>query len=321
MTKTQMKEMKMMIDFEKIFTSFANNISGSQFALDVKSGLHVYYGVNSDGCFRIAFRSSKATPKMQSTKLLDVVQGYEGEGVYWTCFDLLTASAKKVFFAFCANLIEAIENIDDEKKAGTALKNRYLTWKTMFKKEFSGGISMEVLQGLFGELYFMKKYMLSSHDIDTTIRSWSGPDLKSKDFSVGDTWYEVKTIGANSTQVHISSLAQLSSDYVGKLAIIRTERMSDEFSNGDSSVGELFEFFTNEIKDEILEGIFLSKISSYGVDPSDEAFKKKFDVKSMEFYRVDDNFPRLRESDVKFDEIGEIRYTLLVNPLNKYKEN
>ena len=198
-----------MIDFEKVFGSFANDFSGVQYSLDVKSAIKVYYGINNNGCLRIAFLTSKPTPKMQSTKLLDVVQGYESKGVYWTCFDLLTSSARKVFFAFCANLIEAIEHISDEKKASIALKNRYITWKTMFKKEFSGGISIEVLQGLFGELYFMKKYMLPKYNVDSTIRAWSGPDLKSKDFSVNETWYEIKTIGANSTQVHISSLAQL----------------------------------------------------------------------------------------------------------------
>lgn len=179
--------------------------------------------------------------------------------------------------------------------------------------------SKEVLQGLFGELYFIKKVLLNKHPIETIIQGWSGPDSKSKDFSFGTTWYEIKTIGTSVTEVRISSLAQLSSKYDGNLIIIRVEGMSDNFSNGESCIGELFTSILSMIADETIEGMFLAKMASLGFDSTDTSFNAKFDVKSIESYIVDNNFPKLTESSINFPEIGNVTYTLIVNALEKYK--
>ena len=116
--------MTTMIDFEKIYDSFTDELAGNQKRLDVNTVLGVYYGVSSDGCLRLSFLSSVPTPKLESTKLLKVYQGRESDSVYWTCFDLLQPEAKKVYFAFCATLIDAVKknkgrsrsNFEVEKK-------------------------------------------------------------------------------------------------------------------------------------------------------------------------------------------------------------
>ena len=76
--------MTIMIDFEKIYDSFTDELAGNQKRLDVDTVLGVYYGVSSDGCLRLSFLSSVPTPKLESTKLLKVYQGRESDNVYWT---------------------------------------------------------------------------------------------------------------------------------------------------------------------------------------------------------------------------------------------
>lgn len=309
-----------MIDFESMYGSLTNELSGNQKKLNIHSVIGVYYGLSKDGNYRIAFLSSSVAPKIESTKMLRVTQGEEAANTYWTCFDLLQHDAKKVFFTFCSNLIESITNIYDEQKALFALKKRYITWKTMFKRDASGKLSKEVLQGLFGELYFMKKYMIDRFGAAIAVKAWSGPDAKNKDYAVDTEWFEVKTVGANTTTVHISSLAQLSSDYDGHLIIIRVEAMSDEFTNGESSIGELFNSIFAQINDEAVEGIFLSKLSAFGFDSSDDSFMSKFDVKSMCSYKVSSDFPRLTEKDISREEICNVTYSLIINSLRNYRE-
>jgi hypothetical protein len=309
-----------MIDFEAKYTALSAELAGNQKKLDIKSALGVYYGLSKDGNMRLAFMSVSPAPKIESTKMLRVTQGEESKTVYWTCFDLLQPDAKKVFFTFCENLIEAVTDITDEQKALTSLKKRYITWKTMFKRDSGSTISRESLQGLYGELYFLKKYMLDKYTPDIAISAWSGPDAKSKDFAVGDEWYEVKTPGANATTVRISSLTQLSSATPGHLVIVKVESMSDQFNNGEASVGDLFKYILGKINDETLEGIFLSKLSAYGFDASDESFMAKFDVKSLNLYKVDANFPRLTEADVPYVEICDVPYSLIINSLKPYLE-
>lgn len=310
-----------MIDFESMYGSLTNELSGNQKKLNVHSVIGVYYGLSKDGNYRIAFLSSSVAPKIESTKMLRVTQGEEAANTYWTCFDLLQHDAKKVFFTFCANLIDAVTDIYDEQKALYALKKRYITWKTMFRRDSANKLSREVLQGLFGELYFMKKYMLDRFGAAVAVQAWSGPDFKSKDYAVDTEWFEVKTVGANTTTVHISSLAQLSSDHDGHLIVVKAEAMSDQFSNGESNIEELFNYIFAQINDETAEGIFLSKLSAFGFDSSDESFMSKFDVKSMTSYKVSGDFPRLTEKDITRPEICDVSYSLIINSLKDYMED
>ena len=310
-----------MIDFESMYGSLTNELSGNQKKLNIHSVIGVYYGLSKDGNYRIAFLSSSVAPKIESTKMLRVTQGEEAVNTYWTCFDLLQHDAKKVFFTFCANLIDAVTDIYDEQKALYALKKRYITWKTMFRRDSSNKLSKEILQGLFGELYFMKKYMLDRFGAAVAVQAWSGPDFKSKDYAVDTEWFEVKTVGANTTTVHISSLAQLSSDHDGHLIVVKAEAMSEQFGNGESSIEELFNYIFAQINDETAEGIFLSKLSAFGFDSSDESFMSKFDVKSMTSYKVSGDFPRLTEKDITRPEICDVSYSLIINSLKDYMED
>ena len=310
-----------MISFEQVFSSLADELAGNQKRLTVSSALGVYYGLSKDGNLRLAFLSVAPAPKMESTKLLKVTQGAESEKVYWTCFDLLQHDAQKVFYTFCENLVEAVTGIADEQKALQQLKKRYITWKTMFKRDSGNNVSAEVLQGLFGELYFLKKHMLEKYEPAIAIQAWSGPDGRSKDFAVGTEWYEIKAVGANSPNVRISSLAQLSSEYDGHLIVLKTERMSEQFDNGEACVHDLFKYILSVINDETVEGIFLSKLSSFGYDISDESYTAKFDVKSMTSYKVSDGFPRITEQDIQRIEICDVGYSLILNALKPYAED
>ena len=310
----------MTIDFEAKYMALSAELAGNQKKLDVNSAIGVYYGLSKDGNMRLAFMSVSPAPKIESTKMLRVTQGEESKTVYWTCFDLLQPDAKKVFFTFCENLIEAVTDITDEQRALKSLKERYITWKALFKRDYGSTISRENLQGLYGELYFLKKYMLDKYTPTIAVPAWSGPDAKSKDFAVGDEWFEVKTPGANATTVRISSLTQLSSATPGHLVVVKVEPMSERFDNGEASVGDLFKHILNQINDETLEGIFLSKLSAYGFDASDESFMAKFDVKSMNLYKVDAAFPRLTELDVPHVEICDVTYSLIINSLKPYLE-
>ena len=60
-----------------------------------------------------------------------------------------------------------------------------------------------MIQGLFGEMYFLKNYMIPKFGINSAIFSWSGPEQTSKDFSLENNWFEIKTISAKSSLVKI----------------------------------------------------------------------------------------------------------------------
>lgn len=308
------------INFAEMFemaTKKANKLSKK---IPLSSPLGVYIGLTESGKYRISFMSTCPQPKLESTKVLKIVQTEESPNTYWTSFDLEDDSFKHVYLPLCANLFSCIENTKTEGEALEKLKNRYINWKKLFKNEKNSSISREVLLGFFGELYFLNKYMIPQYGIEYAINAWTGPDGRSKDFSTEDTWFEIKTIGANSPIVHISSLAQLSSNIIGHLVIIRTEQMSSRHKAEDSSVISLFLNIVSQIKDERLENVFIQKFSEIVTDTTCSEVSENFVVKSLNFYKVDDKFPKIAEDTIKISEICDVEYSLIVNSLEKYKE-
>jgi hypothetical protein len=303
---------------KEMFESIYNEM-GSQKLLEIESAVKVYYGKSNDGNPRLSFMSSVAPPKMDSTKMLKVIQGKEMEGVYWTNFDLLQANAKQVFYSFCSDLVSAIERISEEKKALVILKNRFHIWKSMFKK---GGVSIsaELLKGLFGELYFLHTSLTDKYDVNEAVAAWSGANGTAKDFSIGTDWYEIKTVSSSAVSVKISSVSQLTSDIPGYLVIIKIESMSPVYSNEKSSIGELLQAILERIDIDETKESFLGKLAEYGLDLIDEYCSEKYNVVSQHFYIVDDKFPRILESDVKIQEICKVSYELIISSLDRFKE-
>lgn len=316
--KRMMKKYMVKNNFETMFSGLEKGVFNNQKKLMNDSVVKIYYGVTRDGFDRLSFLSSVQPPKIDSTKMLRVVQGEEGKGNYWTCFDLLNREFEQIFFMFCDDITNSIQELNSELAELNTIKERFSVWKIMFKK-VNSSLSLEKEQGLFGELYFLDKYMIPRYGVNNSINAWSGPLGYNKDFSIGKTWYEIKTISVNSTCVKISSLSQLSSDVAGKLSIIRIEKMSEEYNDGICSIFDVFNDILKQIKDNELQEKFIGKVLEYGFNPEIDFQKNKFNILNISIYNVDDQFPRLTERDIKFQEINNVTYDIIVNTIEKYK--
>lgn len=305
-------------NFELMFSNLEKGIYNNQKKAVNDSKVKVYYGITKDGFARLSFLSTLKPPKIDSTKMLRVIQGEEGKGNYWTCFDLLNREFEKIFFMFCNDITSSIQNLENEVKELNTIKERFSIWKIMFKKVRSS-LSSEKEQGLFGELYFLDKYMIPKYGVENSVNSWTGPLSYNKDFSIDNTWYEIKTTSVNSTCVKISSLLQLSSDIPGNLSIIKIEKMSEEYNNGICSISDIFYKILKQINDCELQEKFVSKVLEYGFNPETDFQKNKYAVSNITIYKVDNDFPRLTEKDIKFQEIDNVTYEIIIKTIEKYK--
>lgn len=288
--------------------------------LSVDSPLGAFFGFSLDGKIRFAISSTIEPCKFESTKNILTSYAKDSLGIYWSYFDLCDNCQKMVFLSFVRNLIDSVLYCVTENQALLSLKKRYATWKMLFKKVPTSGISSEEIQGAYGELFFLKHIMIPKYGIECAVRSWSGPDKKSKDFSVNNKWFEIKTIGANASTVRISSLSQLSSNEIGKLVVIKVESMSEEYRSEDSCIAVLFEDIRKSINDEAVEELFFNKVSATGVIASDDAMNKRFCVKDICKYIVDEKFPKITDATKPFDEICAVEYELSLGALRKYME-
>lgn len=308
----------MKVNFEKKYEELEKNIYDNQKKVNINSHVKIFYGMSNDGYFRLSFLSSITPPQIDSTKSLRVIQGKEGENVFWTCLDLINNEFKKIFYFFCEDIINSIFDAKDEIEELNILKDRFYIWKVMFKKA-KNSLSLEKEQGLFGELYFLLNYMIPNYGVEVAINSWAGPLGYNKDFSLENDWIEIKTPSVNAVSIKISSLNQLSSEISGRLAIVKVEKMSNEYDGEASSVLALVESISNIINSLELKQEFLAKVSEYGFSEENNFINYKFNVQNVYLYKVGEDFPRLRETDIKFQEIGNVQYEIFINTLDKYK--
>lgn len=313
-----------MRDFASLFDRYveSSRTSGSagMVLLSGETILRVYYGTSAQGYYRIAFMSSVQPPDFESTRAIRVSVVKEGEASYWTFLDLVDGAAKAVYFTFCDDLVSVVENtkVKDEHDALVVLKNRYMAWRTMFKQERSS-LSDEQIVGLLGELIFLADFMIPRFGASRSIAAWSGIDGLSKDFSIDEKWYEVKTVSLNSNTVKINSVTQLSSSTPGALVIVRYEQMSDSYDGPRCSVVKAFKSIMAQIDEDDTRGVFLTKLIAFGVDVTGTMPSRRYRIADMSLYRVDDGFPRIQEGDIVHKEIDKLTYSLIINCLDQYK--
>ena len=214
-----------MNNFADKFKQLEKDTINEQRKIPLSSPLSVFYGVTQDKLFRLSFVSSINPFELESTKEIRVTQGKESEGVYWTCFDLLNNEAKEVFFVFCESLIDSILDEKDEATALCKIKDRYYSWRLLLRNK--GRMPFELYQGLFGELYFLSECLSKRITIEEAVLSWVGPDGYSKDFSVENDWFEIKTIGAETNTIKINSLDQYYAPNQHPIGNNATLRLSD----------------------------------------------------------------------------------------------
>ncbi len=309
-----------MIDFRELYSNLSDQISGHQKKILVDSCLEVFFGFSKNGNLRLSFLSTITPPTIQSTTILHVVQGREKKDTYWTSFDLLNTELKEAYFSFCENMIESIIGIRNESIGLSLLKRRFITWKKLFQKNTGKDVPKERLMGAFGELTVLKDIIATKYGISTAIQAWGGPDMQSKDFTLSDTWYEVKTIGATTDSLHVSSLTQLSSDMDGHLVVVRVEAVSPEFGKKYSAVIDLINQILLLVSDENTENLFIRKVQGLGIDVFGNEINYRFDLKSIRSYFVGDDFPRITEKNIPYHEITDVNYVISAAAISRFEE-
>lgn len=308
-----------MINLNRKFNLLNRFIKDSQYPIATKGAIKAYYGISKEGFFRISFLSSSTIGIRGITKAIGIVEGASSNGNYWTCFDLKNDDLLSVFCSFGEDMISCIEKEQNEIDAASKLRFRYNTWIALFRKTRTP-LSEEKAKGLFGELYFMKSFLIPRFGYSQAIASWSGPDQCNKDYAISNTWYEIKTISAGSPVVKISSLQQLSSNLEGHLVVIRVEEMADMFGGNDSSINKLLQDILTSIDENETKDMFLDKVSKYGYDFSDDIGNKKYSVKIVEKYTINSTFPALRENDIKSNAVNNVSYELILKLIKEWKE-
>jgi len=220
---------------------------------------------------------------------------------------------KDIFSTLSEDLINRISSIAEEKTLINQLISRLEKWRMLFEKIGQQGLSDESQAGLYGELYFLRKFMNNARNNLFCIESWKGPEKAVQDFQYSNWAVEVKTSQSkNQQKIYISNERQLDTTVIPELFLYHLSlEVRDDF-------GESLNYIISEITD-FLESdtaalnLYRMKLleSGYFSYHSHLYEKSCYSIRKEGIFHISDGFPRLTEGSIPSG-VGDVRYSIIL---------
>lgn len=227
---------------------------------------------------------------------------------------LLSRQHKDVFSTLCEDLINKVSDINDEKILVQELIVRLDKWHLLFEKLGLQGLSNEAQRGLFGELFFLRKFLRKSTDAEYCINSWRGAEKAVQDFQYSDWAVETKTTsGKNQQKLQIASERQLDTSLVPNIYL--THISLEVRENHGETLNDIVEELSNLLsQNPAALNVFKLKLmeAGYFSHHYKEYEETGYSIRQENIYRITDDFPRITEAMIP-DGVGDVRYTLIIS--------
>lgn len=227
---------------------------------------------------------------------------------------LLSNQHKDVFSTLCEDLILKVADVREENSLVQELITRLEKWHLLFEKLGRQGLSDEAQRGLYGELFFLRKFLNKSADAEYCINSWRGAEKAVQDFQYSDWAVETKTTsGKNQQKLQIASERQLDTSLVPNIFLIHIslEVRENHGETLNDIVAEISEILSSSpaalsaFKLKLLEAGYFSH-------HHDEYEEKGYSIRQESIYRITDDFPKITENMIPAG-VGDVRYSLIVS--------
>ena len=227
---------------------------------------------------------------------------------------LLSQQHKDIFSVLCEDLISQVTAILDENVLIKELLNRLAKWQTMFERIGQQGLTAELQRGLYGELYFLRKFLSSSTEKSYCITSWQVPSNTVQDFHDGNWAVEVKTThGNNHQKIHISSERQLDNSVVPNIFLFHISL--DVRNNHGESLNDIVEWLENYLVNDVPElNSFRLKLFEVGYFDIHKPIYQNtgYNIRQETIYSVEGEFPRIMENEIRHG-VGDIKYSIVIS--------
>lgn len=309
-----------LIDYEALINKWDSSRSEEDVLIrvDAEHPLDFFIGKDDESNRVLVLISDYEPSKISSSKSLTVLKNNRAIDGRWAIkIKLVNSEFSDVFLHLCVDLIEACSIVENELQGVEIFVSRFTKWQKMMESGFEE-MSISVIKGLIGELLFIDEILFNRIDMGTAITSWLGPEGSDRDFVFCDTWVEIKTIGVGKDSVKISSLDQLDISQIGYLGVIRLEKTSSSDKDGFSFNG-IIDMISKKL--ETLPNIrflFKEKLLKLGYRYRENYNNMHFVYRGINFYQVDESFPKLIPENVRVEIIKAI-YSLSLTAIEDWK--
>lgn len=216
-----------------------------------------------------------------------------------------------LFTTLCADAILASEAGDRGSELSRFL-SRLDAWRR-FLRDRNLGLSRNETVGLLGELVVLEALVSRC---PTMSIGWEAPDNGLHDFYLGGHSLEVKTSLRASSQIYISSIAQMENEGLDRLDLIHVRLF--ESAQG-RSVAELISDVSANLPNEGDKRAFQNALLRRGLMPDDTIAlsRPRVQVSSIDAYCVEEDFPRIVRSATS-TAIIDAEYTLDLQSVTRF---
>lgn len=240
------------------------------------------------------------------------------DGKYAVCFSLVNQSLKDTFISLCWDIIASTYGAESQQAGIKIAVNRFSKWLILMAKGHNSKMSEAVVRGLVGELAVLRDICIPKYGSPHSITGWIGPLHADRDFEYEDDWFEVKAMSLSREAVSISSFDQLDIDRPGTLVVAKVEKAAASDAEAislNSLVRDIVELLE---EDQDALSTFRVRLVLNGYDESDERADELFHLYGYDKFRVYDDFPRIRKSELP-GEISNGEYTLSIVALSPWQ--
>jgi len=252
---------------------------------------------------------------------IEIIPDDQNSNQNYLIFKLLNSEHRDIFSVLCEDLILSVAALKSEDKLLKELINRFEKWKSLFDKMSSHGLTPEEQQGLFGEIFLLKKLLTSFDQTSFVLSSWVGVENQVRDFQYNNWGIEVKTTQANNYQIiQISSERQLDTSNLEHLFLFNLS--IESHLNSGLTLNSLVDSVRlllsgdfsslNKFNNKLFEaGYFEIHRGNYS--------ETGYFIRNETFYRVEKNFPRIEERDIR-PGVSGVKYSIFLAPNSDFVE-
>jgi len=293
--------------------------------VDPDHPMDFFCGKDYQGNYIFTFRGNiagESLPKPTRLAGIDITLVKCENSIWELYLRLLDATQVDIFKALCSNLMSATRSLKrSQDGAGIQIiLNRLKRWQELLKTRREKLLSKSQIIGLFGELLFLKEFLLKRMSPLEAIMTWRGPYGDEQDFLIGSWMIEVKTqLSSSDRKLHISSVDQLDITS-GQILIcyqtIGIARDKDIAAHSlNSLVDEFMDLFIPNHSDvvDILQAILIE----FGYMRREEYDDMRWMLHERAYYHVTDEFPALRAAMLPTG-VEDVRYSIKVEECNSF---
>ena len=249
----------------------------------------------------------------------DVFPDANHKGKNILLFKLINNQHKDIFAVLSEDLISSISGETNEKQLVRTVLNRFEKWKSLFSKFAMQGLSPEEQRGLYGELFFLRKFLSYNSNFQNVLNTWVGASMEIRDFQFNNWALEVKTtIGNNHQKVHISSERQLDITHLESLYLYHLSL--EKAQEGGESLPQIIRSILEILQSDIISvNRFKAKLYEVGYfDQQEDLYGAVgYHVRQDNFYKVGGDFPRIQENELR-NGVGVVKYSIILSQCQQY---